>query len=210
MSTSANMEQAAHEEIRGLYRPGDPIFFGGRGPVSWTIKKWTRSRISHVGVVSHVEVVGEGKRRVHVVEATSLDGRAGVISTPLSDRIAKYDGEVWAAFLDDEHRAMLAPHLPEAWKWLDGHVRRKTKYDTWGAVRCTMFPQRNDDDYLYCSETVAGFWRHGTVIPTGSNPSAWSPRDTAEARLFHPTYYQLINGRKRFELRHFNTRTDLK
>jgi hypothetical protein len=198
------MEQAKHREIRHLYRPGDPVFFGGRGIVSGIIKAWTQSPVSHIGVISRVDNVGEGERRVHVVEATSLEGSAVVISTPLSERVSKYKGRMWVGFLDDEKRESMDKYLPDAWNWLNGHVRTRTVYDTWGAVRCTIWPQSDNDNKLFCSETVAGFWKMGEVIPDTTNPSAWSPKNCAQAKLYQPNYYQL-KGRPK-EIRGFNSK----
>ena len=198
------MEQAKHSEIRHLYRPGDPVFFGGRGIVSSVIKGWTRSPVSHIGVISKVDIAGEEEIRVHVVEATSLEGHATVISTPLSDRIRRYKGRIWVGFLNDAARESMNMFLPDAWRWLDSHVRGKTVYDTWGAVRCTIWPQNKNHKRLFCSEVVAGFWRMGEVLPASTNESAWSPKRCAQARIFQPNYYQL-KGRPK-EIRGFNSK----
>ena len=195
---------AEYAEIRHLLNPGDLVLFGGRGPVSAVIKWGTKSPASHAGIISHVDVAGSSPgTRVHVVEATSLNGHASVFSTPLSHRVRDYKGEVWILTLSEEARSRLTPLLPEAWAWIDEHVEKATAYDTWGAVRCEYWPQKDNYSKLFCSETVAGFWKEGTVIPDESNASAWSPRDCGDARLFGSTYYQ-VSGRPK-DLPNYNT-----
>jgi len=190
------METAEYKEIRHILQPGALVCFGGTGSVSFGIKVGTWSPVSHCGIIAHVDVKGDPETRIHVVEATRLGDFAGVVSTPLSKRVKQYGGQVWVLCLTPEKQAVLDENLGPAWAWIDERVEQATAYDTWGAVRCQVWPQWRDYSKLFCSETAAGFLRKAKVLPASANPSAYSPQECASAPIWAGTYYQLKGSRK--------------
>jgi len=165
-------------------KPGDVIAFGGRGIVSWIIRKWTRSPISHVGIVSRVMTGGIDS--IRVMESTSLDGFTGVTETRLSQRLAHYRGEIYWLPLSQRRRNAL--NLKLYYQYI--YAMEGRAYDAWQAIRSATFDGAESHDKLFCSELAAGALEAGRVIDA-INCSAVTPQDLCAFNLYHFTAHQL-------------------
>ena len=69
------LKQNSYKNIRSKMKPGDVIAFSGKRPHSETIKIFTDSNVSHVGVIfqSKLSIAGDSKKRSFnlVAEATA-------------------------------------------------------------------------------------------------------------------------------------------
>jgi len=179
------MEQAEYSQVRMLMKPGDIIAFGGRGLFSGIIKAWTRSPVSHVGIVRDTGT------RIQVAESTSMDGFSGVVYTRLSDRVKAYRGRMWWLSLSQDRRKLM--DLDQFWGWInDQHGK---EYDLLGALRSSIWPSKENYAKQFCSEVASGALEAGGVIKQ-INASAVTPQDLCAMKLYAPTVYQ-IKGRKR-------------
>lgn len=190
--------QEDYTNIRRRIQPGDVVAFGGRGVFSWVIKKWTRYPISHVGIISRVDVHG-GPESVRVMESTSLDGYCGVVETRLSERVAHYKGEVFWLPLSFDNRARI--QMRKYWKYIYDMEGRP--YDMWQAIRSATWVGDECFDRLFCSELVAGALEASGVIDS-INASSVTPKDVCLLKLYHPVAYQLAG--KTLELPGYNSR----
>lgn len=189
----SNMEDrmicTRYGKIRRKMRAGDVIAFGGTGWISRLIKAFTRSRVSHVGVILEINEHG----RIMVMESTTLHGnKKGVQINRLSRRIQHYKGDVW--WLPLSHQVREAADMAAFWHFLwdqDGK-----KYDTWQAIKSALpsFIHREHFDKIFCSELVAGAAEAAGMIPK-INASEATPADVVNFSIYHKNYFQLMGDK---------------
>lgn len=170
--------------VREELRPGDVIAFSGRGWVSKVIKLFTRSKVSHVGIVLEISEQG----RVMVMESTTLGGKKGVQVNRLSQRVSQYKGEMWWLPLNSVVKESM--DMAAFWHFLweqDGK-----KYDTWQALKSALpsVIRREHFDKMFCSELVAGALEAAGAIPE-LNASEMTPDDVVELPVYGKSYFQI-------------------
>lgn len=174
---------AVYSEVRDKMQPGDLIAFGGQGAFSKLIKWWTKSRVSHVGVVAKIDEQG----RIMVMESTSLDGFKGVQLNRLSRRVDEYNGEVWWYPLRESARKDLS--LIAFWKFLwrqDGK-----KYDYWQVFKVAIpVYSKESERRMFCSELVYGAYEAGGIV-RDANSSKMTPDDLTHEIIFAEEIYQI-------------------
>lgn len=192
-----------YQECRGRMQPGDLIAFGGKGRVSEVIKGWTRSPVSHVGVVLQRRAVGDDSDRFfnELIESTSLEGASGVTTVRMSSRLKSYDGEVWWLPL----RAQVRDVFDQAAFFNFLFAQDGKAYDTkqalqagvdagiWGRLLSLAFPvagpwvglteAREDFDKFFCSELVTAGYEAAGILPS-VNASEVTPADLIQVDLF--------------------------
>ncbi len=174
-----------YAEVRDQMLPGDLIAFGGKGRASNIIKFFTRSVVSHVGLVRHVQMLASSSPASvvwpsmdepatmsryfnEIVESTSLDGISGVQTARLSRRLEKYEGEAWWLPLNGSARERFDETA--YWDWL--YQQDGKPYDTRQAIGAGFdFLEGigvglNTEDFseLFCSELGAGALREAGVL----------------------------------------------
>jgi len=202
-------KRAKYDDVRSKMKPGDVIAFGGKGNFSELIKWATRSTVSHVGVIMQSKMLIEGgveKRRFfnQIIESTSIAGFSGVVINRLSDRINRYEGEIWWLPLGTEVRRKL-----KLKRFFDWCLRQKGKpYDTPQAVKSAIDALDNvpliggatynveDFSKFFCSELVTAALEKGGVIKN-INSSEVTPIDLCTFDLYHEHYFQLSKGAKK-------------
>jgi len=174
-----------YQDIRPKLKTGDVIAFSGTGFISNMIKIFTRSDISHVGMVYAREEDG----RVLIIESTTLnttpDAKTGemfkgVQIQYLSDRLRDCDVEVY-------HKPLI-PELKfpdDMISWLTQIHEDQIPYDSTQAVlsgldRLPIFNTDEDLSSLFCSELVVKALKIGGVLPKSLNPSEQHPEDVME------------------------------
>jgi len=159
-------------------RTGDLLLFSGKGPISWLIKRATRSRFSHVGMV--YVMCGS----VFCWESTKMTGQDGVQISLLSRRLIEYNGGVF-------WRALNAPHYPEVYNALaelreevKGRCYERSILELLGAA----LPWRNKPDLssLFCSELVAEAYRRMGLLGGFKPANEYTPGDFATLKLKNP------------------------
>lgn len=190
-----------YEEARDKMQPGDVIAFSGKGNVSEVIKLFTKSEVSHVGVVYKTKQVNDASPNRYMntlMESTSLEGFSGVVMTRLSDRIREYDGNLWWLPLSQASRSQM-----DSMKFFDFLVKQEGKaYDTKQAIKSALdalddIPFLRDATYnkedfskFFCSELVAAALEDAGVI-NNINSSEVTPIDLCSFNIYDTNYYQL-------------------
>lgn len=190
-----------YEEARAKMQPGDVIAFSGKGNVSEVIKLFTKSEVSHVGVVYKTKQVNDldpDRYMNMLMESTSLDNFSGVIMTRMSDRIKDYDGNLWWLPLSQASRSKL-----DITKFFDFLVKQEGKaYDTKQAIKSSLDALDNapflrgttynkeDFSKFFCSELVAAALEDAGVI-NNINSSEVTPIDLCTFNIYDNNYYQL-------------------
>jgi len=206
-------KSAKYLSVREKMKPGDVIAFSGKGNFSEIIKWATRSSVSHVGVIlqSKLLIEGEPQKGIfnQVIESTSLNGFSGVSISRLSDRIDKYDGDIWWLPLSDAVRTRLDCKafydflLHQEKKPYDMPQAVKSALDALEKVPLLGASVYNIEDFstFFCSELVAAGLEAGGAIKS-INASEVTPIDLCMFSLYQPDYYQ-IKGKIR-DIRGFN------
>ena len=184
------MKEMKYGEIRPLLSTGDVIAFSGKGRVSELIKWRTGSRYSHVGFVYrsptafHDEVVflAESTTLSNVPDAVFGQLLRGVQLAPLSQRLARTDGEAWwlpIKFNNLSGEARVAA-VTEMWRW----IRERRPYDHVQAMGAGVdwwdkLGMGNEPDFssLFCSEMVSRFHQLLGLLPKERNASEDTPAD---------------------------------
>lgn len=151
-----------HADLLAGAATGDLLLFSGKGLVSGTIRLFTGSRWSHVGLV-----LREGDDLL-LLEATNTDESAdvalgrpvrGVQLVRLADKLAAYDGAVaWRRLEVDERPAGLEEEIRELAEWWR---YRGYKDFTVTLVRDLLSANRRPPrvDRVFCSELVAEVYK---------------------------------------------------
>lgn len=196
-----------YSEVRHLIQPGDIIAFGGNSLFSRWAKLTTSSVVTHVAVVLQSQVV----ERPHLhpvnklIEATSYQGKKGVIINTLGERLSGYDGDIWWLPLANHIRRDLHQSLDRFTEFLQ--EQEDKAYDIWqlfgsavdaldhvpGLHRIT----KNLPDFSrwFCSELAAEAFHVAGVI-NNVNASEVTPIDLCRFNIFASEYVQL-KGKER-------------
>ena len=183
-----------YELNRLVMRTGDVIAFSGKGRVSEVIKTYTRSDISHVGIVFKNE-----NGRVIIMESTTLLDKPdlvtgefikGVQQQYLSDRIKAYDGLVYWCGLTENIKIQKQADMI---KWLSDVHGKRTSYDALGAVLAgsyalNTFDFARDEDFssLFCSELVTKALQIAGVVSDKVLAASQTPQDVLNFKCIAP------------------------
>ncbi len=165
---------------------GDLVLFSGKGLVSGTIRLFTGSRWSHVGLV-----LRDGDDLL-LLEATNTDESAdialgrpvrGVQVVHLADKLAAYDGAVaWRRLELDERPAGLDEEIRELAEWWR---YRGYKDFTVTLVRDLLSANRRPQrvDRVFCSELVAEVYKRLGLMCRTVRSSRCVPGDFGRAEI---------------------------
>ena len=138
MITVVQHQQRSYAQIREQMQPGDIIAFGGNSLFSKWAKLTTRSVVTHVAVVIKTKVLDESDGRYfnQAIEATSYNGKCGVMLTRLSERVSNYDGDMWWLPLSNKARANLESNKNAFFDFL--FKQNHKPYDIWQLFGSTV------------------------------------------------------------------------
>ncbi len=176
-----------YQEVRHELKTGDIFLFWGKGLVSRLIEV---SGPSHIGMVVKVS----GWDLVFCWESTTLSDVAdmdsgqrcnGVQLVPMSERIAKFKGDVtWRRLVQplSEYEICTLIDMRRTWR---GKPYEKNKLNL---LRAFLRPSKlvEDTRSVFCSETVAEFMRRAGRLPGGTPSSAYIPNDWREGDKRYP------------------------
>ncbi len=181
------MKAKYYEEIRNDLNTGDLVLFSGKGFVSRMIKRFTRSKWSHVGMVINsvewdMKLLWESTTLSKIKDITTGTTKQGVQLVPLSEKIKNYDGEVGIRTLNtnvspDEIRDTLRK-LRKELKGRDYEQDKlelfKSAYDWWGG--------KNEEDLssIFCSELMAEAYQRLGFFSEDSPSNEYTPEDFAK------------------------------
>lgn len=205
VESSTALDRREYEEVRNEMRTGDVIVFGGRSVISRMTMRLTKSNVSHAAVVVQTRLrdsTGPNFDNL-IVESTKRGGYYGVIVSPASEVIKRYQGDVWwlplqlkpefrnnielTNFLyrdpkDTENRA--------AFDFLGGVYALFDQFDhmTNWLKNLTHSPEALNK--FFCSELVAHGLERAEILRV-DNASEVSPIDLCRLHLYKSVYYQL-------------------
>lgn len=207
--------QQSYQDVQHLIAPGDIIAFGGTSLFSRWTKFTTRSAVTHTALVIDAPTLhnsADAPKDVTMIEATSLQGKKGVMNNYLGERIKNYRGDVWWLSLHDEAKQNLEQNWQPFHEFLAEQLGKS--YDIWqlfGAAIDTFDDHRflswltynkKKADRWFCSELVAEGLRFAGIT-TDLNPSETTPKDISRFAIFNQQYVQLKGKPKR--IMGFNT-----
>lgn len=175
------------------FQSGDIIAFGGGDdPLDFLIKLFSRSKVTHCGMVipQSLNVDGKPQTERHIIESTILNGVNGVQINPLAQRIATCgDPRIWNLQLS--HAVYEFLDWDAVWSFAMGRAGRD-KYNVLelGAYVMRDVPFVQDLPIWYkpnsheevCSELVAELLAAGGL--PGLRPYETSPQAIAELRIY--------------------------
>lgn len=187
-STRAPMLRGMKREFLSDAATGDLVLFSGKGLVSGTIRLFTRSRWSHIGIVLRDAATGE----LLLLESTNTDeapdivlGRPvrGVQVVRLVEKLAAYDGVVALRKLElDERPHGLDAEIAEfatLWRWRG--YKSFTATLLLDLLSGNRRPQRVHR--VFCSELVAEVYKRLGVMCRSVRSSRCVPGDFGLADL---------------------------
>ncbi|GGW72621.1 hypothetical protein [Alteromonas halophila] len=196
------LENQAYHLVRHDMRPGDVIAFGGNSLFSRWTKLTTRSVVTHVAIVMHTKVLDDSSGRYfnQVMEATSHNGKRGVMVNRLSERLNEYDGDMWWLPLGDSARALFEQHKTAFFNFM--FAQQGMKYDILQLFGSTVDAldshplfgrlSYNNEDFSswFCSELIAEGLETAGVV-NGVNASEVTPIDVCRFSIYDTKYVQL-------------------
>ncbi len=176
-----------YEEIRDELKTGDIVLFGGKGLISWLIKKITHNHYSHIGMIVKIN----GLDFVAIWESTTLSNvpdiyhkkRKGVQIVQLSERIASYKGSISIRQLkgfkfgkkEEKIIADLRTEINNRPYEKNYLSLIKSAWDgKWGKNR------KRDLSSLFCSELVAEAYLRLGLIADNETSNEYTPADFSE------------------------------
>lgn len=185
------MTPTTYATARTAMKAGDIIAFAGDGFISHMINLFTRCPISHVGIILR-ERDAAGENRVELLESTTLNGKAGVQRTFLSDRIATYTGRLWWLPLAKRYRNTLdLAKFYAICQMCEGRPYDYRQVAHFALDRLRIISQPEDPTKLFCSELAALALKGGGVLPVWLNTAEFRPHDLVDLRIYANHYYQL-------------------
>lgn len=177
-----------YEDLRPTLDTGDIVLFAGKGGISASIKWFTRSRWSHVGMVVFLRemellAVWEATTLCNIADVLTGVATKGVQLVPLSERLRRYPGEIAIRRLVE--LAALRQALrgrPYERRVLD---LVRAAYDGWAGANAENLSS------LFCSELVAEAYQTMGLLPPDPPSSEYTPHDWSTDRLPLPANYRL-------------------
>ncbi|MDT8323145.1 MAG: hypothetical protein RRA94_03455 [Bacteroidota bacterium] len=201
------LKRATYRNVRARMQPGDVIAFSGKGHFSEIIKWATRSSVSHVGIILQSKLLIDGKEQKgffnQIIESTTLNGFSGVTISRLSDRVDKYDGEIWWLPLGKNVRKLF-----NGKEFFDFMLHQERKeYDMPQAIASALDlldnvplignATHNVEEFsrFFCSElATAGLEKAGAIRQV--NSSEVTPVDLCMFNIFEQDYFQIKGSRR--------------
>ncbi|MBZ2161625.1 hypothetical protein [Alteromonas stellipolaris] len=196
------LEQQKYHHIREQMRPGDIIAFGGNSLFSRWTKLTTRSAVTHIAIVMQTKMRDEASGRYfnQVMEATVYEGKKGVMTNRLSERVHTYDGDMWWLPLGESARNMFEQNKREFFNFM--FAQEGKAYDVlqlFGSavdaldshpILGSISYNQEDFSSWFCSELIAEGLETAGII-NSVNASEVTPVDICRFSIFEKRYVQL-------------------
>ncbi len=182
------MQYKEYQAIKSTLRTGDLVAFGGHTFISESIKKITKSNVSHVGIVLKVTTDQAELPIVTIVESTSLgSGFAGVRISRLSTRVINYPGDLWILPIEGP---INIPGI-ETFLISSFGIPYDYKQAIGSAFDFPLLPDQKEDlNKLFCSELCNEAYKrnllNSTEVP--ENSSEQTPIDVCRLPVYADVY----------------------
>ena len=196
------LEHQPYHLIREHMRPGDIIAFGGNSLFSRWTKFTTGSVVTHIAVVLHTNIPDKcsGRYVNQIMEATIYNGKQGVMTNRLSERINNYNGDMWWLPLGEQARYQFNQNHHAFFNFMnEQHGKPYDIFQLFGSAVDTFdgHPLLNSISYneenftrWFCSELVAEGLKTAKVIKD-INASEVTPIDICRFSIFKGRYVQV-------------------
>lgn len=196
------LEQQKYHHIREQMRPGDIIAFGGNSLFSRWTKLTTRSAVTHIAIVMQTKMRDEASGRYfnQVMEATVYDGKKGVMTNRLSERVHTYDGDMWWLPLGESARDMFEQNKRNFFNFMfDQEGKAYDVLQLFGSavdaldshpILGSISYNQEDFSSWFCSELIAEGLETAGII-NSVNASEVTPVDICRFSIFEQRYVQL-------------------
>ncbi|VEL95881.1 hypothetical protein ALT761_00840 [Alteromonas sp. 76-1] len=196
------LEQQKYHHIREQMRPGDIIAFGGNSLFSRWTKLTTRSAVTHIAIVMQTKMRDEASGRYfnQVMEATVYDGKKGVMTNRLSERVHTYDGDMWWLPLGESARDMFEQNKRDFFNFMfDQEGKAYDVLQLFGSavdaldshpILGSISYNQEDFSSWFCSELIAEGLETAGII-NSVNASEVTPVDICRFSIFEQRYVQL-------------------
>lgn len=176
-------------DVRNQLNTGDIVLFSGTGPIA-TLAQWvTKTKWSHVGMIVRCDLgvlLWESDGLGDFEDIESGEEKRGVRLVSLSERIKRFQGEVWARSLDVERTPDMLAALVSLRQEVRGRPYEEDAIELIDAYYDGPFGQNTEDlSSLFCSELVAeAYQRMGLLAepPVGQPSNEYTPIDFSEER----------------------------
>ena len=205
MDASTTLETREYDEVRNEMRTGDVIVFGGKSVLSRMIMWLTKSNVSHAAVVVQTRLRDAKDNHFDnlIVESTKRGGYYGVIVSPASEVIKRYEGNVWWLPLQQRPEFRNNIELTNFLYRDPKDTENRSAFDFIGGVYALFDQFDRMTNWLrglthspealnkfFCSELVAHALERAEILRV-DNASEVSPIDLCRLRLYSSVYYQL-------------------
>lgn len=196
------LEQQKYHHIREQMRPGDIIAFGGNSLFSRWTKLTTRSAVTHIAIVMQTKMRDEASGRYfnQVMEATVYDGKKGVMTNRLSERVHTYDGDMWWLPLGESARDIFEQNKRDFFNFMfDQEGKAYDVLQLFGSavdaldshpILGSISYNQEDFSSWFCSELIAEGLETAGII-NSVNASEVTPVDICRFSIFEQRYVQL-------------------
>jgi hypothetical protein len=175
--------------VRDQLNTGDIVLFSGTGPIA-TLAQWvTKTKWSHVGMVVLCDpgvLLWESDGLGDFEDIESGAERRGVRLVSLSERLKRFQGEVWARSLEVVRTPEMLAALASLRQEVRGRPYEDDAIELIDAYYDGPFGQNTEDlSSLFCSELVAEAYQRMELLaePPGGQPSnEYTPIDFSEER----------------------------
>jgi hypothetical protein len=175
--------------VRDQLNTGDIVLFSGTGPIA-TLARWiTKTKWSHVGMIVKCDLgvlLWESDGLGEFEDIESGEERKGVRLVSLSERLKRFQGEVWARSLDAERTPEMFAALVSLRQEVRGRPYEEDAVELIDAYYDGPFGQNTEElSSLFCSELVAeAYQRMGLLAepPAGQPSNEYTPIDFSEER----------------------------
>ena len=172
------LEASTYEAIRPFLKTGDMVLFGGRGAISRGIKRFTRSKWSHIGMVLFVEewdmvCLWESTTLSTIPDLLTGTRRAGVQLVPLSQRMEEYDGEIAFRLVGRPPRDQELDGFLAFRKMVSRRGYEKSYIELLGVA--FGWNKRENLSTVFCSELVAESYQSLGWLSDARPSNAYSP-----------------------------------
>ncbi|MFH1370374.1 MAG: hypothetical protein ABII09_03695 [Planctomycetota bacterium] len=160
-----------YKRIRPHLMTGDIVLFNGRGVISDVIGFFTRSKMSHVGMIVRTSY------QVDILEADWGKSVKGVQLNPFGEKCREYKGEIFIRFLNCERDRLWFEQLH---KFISEH--RGTSYEKGLGLILELLGaalriNRHNEHNLFCSELLASIFKRWGYLPPNVASNNYQPKD---------------------------------
>lgn len=176
----------SYSSIRDHLDTGDLVGFSGKGGISSTIKWFTGSKWSHVGMVLRViswdcVLLWESTTLSNIADVESGQAKMGVQLVPLSERLRRYRGEAAIRQLKVERTEEMLTALANLRYTLRNRPYEQSKLELIKAAYDGPLGSNTEDlSTIFCSELTAEAYQAMELVSSTIPSSEYTPKDFLE------------------------------